>query len=357
MAEKKKYASVGGQAVMEGIMMRSPIKSVLAVRKPNGEIHTETVDMKKSIKEKYKFLALPVIRGVVSFVESMVVGYKSLMRSAEIAAFEDENEKTESEKAAEALEQTAENAETVNVDKAETKAVKDKKEKKKEESEGGFILYISLFLGVILGVGLFVALPQLITNYGIESLFNVKLGMWEQLVKGIIRILIVLLYILLVASTKEIKKLFKYHGAEHKTIFCFENREELTVENVKKFSRLHPRCGTSFLLIVMIVSILFYTFIYMIPALGSLNPFIKIPINLLFLPIVAGCSFEVLRFTGRHDNWFTHILAAPGKAFQLLTTKDPDDEQIEVAIVALKESLINEKTGEMDYDAAYRVSK
>lgn len=342
MAQKNKYANVGGQAVMEGIMMRSPIKSVLAVRKPDKTIHTERIDVKKSVKEKYKFLSFPIIRGVVSFVESMAVGYKALMRSAEIAAFEEENKETDLGK----------RDGEASVQEPDLVAKPRKKEK-----EGGFILYLSLFIGIVFGIGLFVVLPQLITNYGIEALFRTDLGIWEQLVKGIIRIIIVLLYIVLVSSTKEIKKLFRYHGAEHKTIFCFEHRDELTVENVKKYSRLHPRCGTSFLLIVLIVSILFYTILYMIPVLGSLHPLIKVIVNLIFLPIVAGCGFEVLRFTGRHENTFTRILAAPGKAFQLLTTKEPDDDQIEVAIAALKESLTDDETGELNFDAAYRFSR
>ena len=313
MAEKK-FANVGGQAVMEGIMMKSPLKSVMAVRKENGEIVTEKVKF-TSLREKYKFFSLPIVRGVAAFVESMIVGYKCISRSADIAGLEDEEDLSEGKKT--------------------------------------LILAGAMLVGVALALGLFSVLPAL-AAWGLEKLFHTDLGFWEALIMGIIRIFIALCYILLVSLMKDIRRLFEYHGAEHKTIFCFENREELTVENVKKQSRLHPRCGTSFLLIVLVISILFYSVISAIPFFASMNKILFLIIRILLIPVVAGFSFEILRLAGRYDNIFTRIISAPGMAFQKITTREPDDGQIEVAISALKQSLINDETGEIDTEAAYK---
>ena len=289
MSKTAKYANVGGQAVMEGIMMKSPIKSVLAVRSPSGEIVTE--EMKEfSIRKKFKLFRLPIIRGIFAFIESLVVGYRSIMRSAEIAGFEDE-----------------------------------------EEDGNKFVqsalLVFSAALGVILAVGLFIALP-LFCMWLISMVFD--FGVFKTLIEGAIRVVIFLLYIVIVSKQKDIKRLFEYHGAEHKTIFCFEAREELTYENVKKQSRLHPRCGTSFIFLVMIVSILFFSFV------TWNNYWIRFALKLLLLPVVAGISFELIQLSGKYDNIFTRIISAPGKALQKITTSEPGEGEIEVAITALK---------------------
>lgn len=300
----KKYANVGGQAVMEGIMMKSPKKSVLAVRDPSGNIVTEEVK-DFSIRKKCKLFRLPIIRGIFAFIESMVVGYKSIMRSAELSGLEEE---TDGNKFVQTL-----------------------------------IMAVAVVLGVLLAVGLFVALP-LFCMWAISFVFD--FGIFKTLIEGAIRVVIFLLYIVVVSRQKDIKRIFEYHGAEHKTIFCFEAREELTYENVKKQSRLHPRCGTSFIFLVMIISILFFSFVTWD------NYFVRFALKLLLMPVVAGVSFELIQLAGKYDNVFTRIISAPGKALQKITTSEPDEGQIEVAIKALEESLRNDE-GVIDPTIAY----
>lgn len=297
---KPKYANVGGQAVMEGVMMKSPKRTSMAVRNTQGEIVVENVNF-ESVRKKYKFFALPVIRGAVAFIESLILGYKTLMRSAVIAGLDEET-----------------------------------KGNKKEED---FILVISALLGCVFAVGLFIFLPIGIRK-GIEMLGHFEFGAFRSLVEGLIKIIILVAYMWLVSRLKDIKRLFQYHGAEHKSIFCFEAGLELTVENVKKQSRLHPRCGTSFLLIVMVVGILVYA------CFGSVKGGWYILLKLLLLPVIAGVSFEIIQWAGRYENIFTRIVSAPGKMLQKITTAEPDDSQIEVAISALKASLIEtDETG------------
>ncbi len=306
--DKKKvcYASVGGQAVMEGIMMRSPKKCVLAVRQPDGGIVTEDIKADYAVN-KYKFFKLPIIRGCVSFVTSLLTGYGALTRSASLAGLEEE---TKGNKVME-----------------------------------GIIMAISMVLGVIIAMGLFMVLPTAVVWLLTEKL-GLELGVFRSLVEGLIRIGLFIAYVALVSKMKDIKRLFQYHGAEHKAIFCFEANEELTVENVRRFSRLHPRCGTSFIFLVLIISILFGSFI------TWSNPILRVAIKILLLPVVAGISFEFIRYAGRHDNWFTTVISAPGKAMQKLTTAEPEDEMIEVAIVALTQSLMGDD-GVIDKDCAY----
>jgi uncharacterized protein YqhQ len=302
---KKKYANVGGQAVMEGIMMRSPKKSVLAVRSPDGTITTE--DMKyTSISDKIKFLKLPILRGMAAFIESMFVGYKSLTRSAELSGLEEE---TKGNKVLET-----------------------------------FVMVLSFILGITIAIAIFIVLPVFLVTMITKA---VDFGIFKTLVEGCIRVVLFVLYIVAVSKMKDIRRLFEYHGAEHKTIFCFESGEELTIENVKKHPRLHPRCGTSFLFLVMIVGILFFSF------LTWSNPVIRVFLKLALMPVVAGVSFEFIILAGKYDNLFTRIISAPGKALQKITTKEPDDGQIEVAIAALKASLTNDSGDGIDVDAAY----
>ena len=256
---KKKYANVGGQAVIEGIMMKSPKKTVLAVRKPDGEIETEEI-RSLSLRQKYKFFDLPIIRGCVAFVESLITGYKTISRSASLAGLEEE---TNGNKALE-----------------------------------GLLMVISAILGVGIAVGLFIILPVLAVK-GLSLLFDP--GVFKTLIEGIVKVILFLIYLFLISRMKDIKRIFEYHGAEHKTIFCFEAGEELTVENVRKQSRLHPRCGTSFLFLVILIGILVGSFI------TWNNAGLRILMKILLMPITAGISFELIRFAGNHDNVFTRI--------------------------------------------------
>lgn len=310
---KAKYAAVGGQAVMDGIMMRSPRRTVLAVRTPNGEIVTEDVEY-HSLREKYAFFRLPIIRGVVSFIDGLIMGYKTLMRSAELSGLEEE---TNGNKVVEAI-----------------------------------VMTVSMILGIGLALGLFIFLPQLLSSL-IEKVM--PLGGWLAPVEGVIRMALFLIYILLVSLMPDIHKMFQYHGAEHKSIFCLEAGCDLSVDQVHPQSRLHPRCGTSFLFLVMLISI--FVFAVATAIVPAVSPLSRSLLKILLMPLVAGISFEVLQFTGRHDNWFTRLLSAPGKAFQKITTKEPTDDQIEVALVALKESLRDRETGELDFSDLYMRNK
>ena len=308
----KKYAAIGGQAVMEGIMMKSPLRSVLAVRTPDGEIVTEEMQS-KSIREKVKLFRIPVIRGCVAFVESMIVGYKALMRSAELAGLEEETNGN--------------------------------------KFLSGLIMAVSLVLGVVLAVGLFMFLPQ--TVGGLFYRYVLKSEPLRILIEGLIRIALFVLYVCATSLMKEMKDLFRYHGAEHKTIATVEAGKELTVENIRGMSRLHPRCGTSFIFLVFLFSILFFSLLHAFVLPPEINGIPRLLIHLACLPIVAGFTFELQQWTGRHDNLLTRIIAAPGKGMQKITTAEPTDAQIEVAIVAVNASLVNE-SGEVDYSLAFR---
>ncbi len=290
---KANYSNVGGQAIMEGVMMRSPEKTVMAVRTPDGNIVNEEVEF-TSLRKKYKIFTLPVLRGVVSFVESLLLGFKTISRSASLAGLEEE---------------TGGNKTTENI-----------------------VMAISFVLGLALSLSLFVFIPVGL-RVGLEALFKFEFGMFRTLFEGIVKIGIFLVYMVAIAQMKDIKRLFQYHGAEHKTIFCYEAGEELTVENVRKHSRFHPRCGTSFIFVVMIVSILFFS------VFSGLSNGIYTVLKILLLPIVAGLSFEVTQFTAKYDNLCTRFLSAPGKWIQHISTNEPDDDQIEVAIESMKGAL------------------
>ena len=290
---KAKYSKVGGQAVMEGVMMRSPEKTVMSVRVPDGSIVTEEVSF-PNVRQKYKILALPIIRGMVAFVESLVLGFKTISRSATLSGLEEE---TGGNKALEA-----------------------------------FVLAVSFLLGIGLALALFVFIPVGLRVL-IETLFKFSFGAFRTLFEGFVKIGIFLVYMVLIAQMKDIKRLFQYHGAEHKTIFCFEAGEELTVENVRKHSRFHPRCGTSFIFVVMIISILFFS------VFSGLPNGIYTVLKILLLPIVAGLSFEVTQLTAKYENACTRAVSAPGKWVQRISTNEPDDSQIEVAIASMKGAL------------------
>ncbi len=296
--------SIGGQAVIEGVMMKGPDKIATSVRKPDGEIE---IDIKPCGKvRKNKFLNLPVIRGCINFFDSMVLGVKSLMWSATFFDLEEEAEAPKEKQG---------------------KFEKWLEEKLGSEKALNAVIYFSVVLSLLMSVGLFMLLPTIIVGF-LDGI--VKSHILLTLCEGIVRIAIFLVYLALVSRMEDIKRVFMYHGAEHKSIHCYEQGLELTVENVRKQSRLHPRCGTSFLLVVMVISIIVFSFI------SWKNPLIRLLLRLALLPVVAGLSYEIIKFAGRHDNCFTTVLSAPGKWLQYITTSEPDDSQIEVAINSLK---------------------
>lgn len=300
---KKKITSIGGQAVIEGVMMRGPHKIAIAVRKPDGEIIVDEND----VKSKGTWLKIPIIRGVISFFSSMVIGVKALTFSAKF--FDTEEEKSN--------------------DTKKTDKQNDNKKKNGENDMPEWAIYLSVLVSLMISVGLFMVLPNVIANFVVSNkeanviMYNV--------VESVIKIAIFLGYLGVVSQMKDIKRVFEYHGAEHKSIFCYENGEELTVENVKKYSRFHPRCGTSFLLFVIIISVIVFSLLGV-----HKNPFVNIGLRLLFLPLVAGISYEIIKFAGRSTNKYITWLNEPGKWLQRLTTREPDDSQIEVAIASLK---------------------
>ncbi len=311
MAEKNcRLGTVGGQAVIEGVMMKNKDEYALAVRMPEGNIRV-TTDECKSIRNKCKFFNLPIIRGVVNLVESLILSMKTLTISAD--AFGIEEEETKFEKWL---------------------------QEKFGKSLLDFVMVIATILGVALGVGLFFFLPLFISS----SLFD-KAGQetkwYATLVEGGIKIAIFVLYIWLVSFMKDIKRVFEYHGAEHKTIFCYEAGEELTPENVKKYKRFHPRCGTSFIFVILLLSILVSSIVYSIPIMKS-NIILKFVSKILTLPLTVGIGYEFIRFAGKHDNKLTRFLSSPGLLMQRITTREPDETQIEVAIASLKCALPNE---------------
>lgn len=300
--------SIGGQAVMEGVMMRGPKEIATAVRKSNGEIIIDKKNV-SSIFTKYKFLKIPILRGVISFFDSMITGVKCLMFSAEQVDLEDGEEYKPS-----------------------------KFEKWLDDTFGDkikdIVIYFSVFVSLIFSIGLFILLPTVLVGWMKHFIASAPL---LSLCEGGVRIVIFLAYLFLVSRMKDIQRVFEYHGAEHKTIAAYEHGEELTPENARKYSRLHPRCGTSFLLIVMIISIIFFSF------LKWETVWQRMLYRLLLLPVVAGVSYEIIKFAGKSDSKLVKWLTSPGLALQFLTTREPDDSQLEVAIAALKSVMTGNK--------------
>lgn len=303
--------SIGGQALIEGIMMRGPSKTAMAVRTPDKSIVVEDVEDNRD-KKFPKFLKFPVIRGVVNFVQTMILGYKSLMRSAELSGMEE-----------------VEDTEPSKFEKFITEKFGDKL--------FAVIGVIGMVLGVALAISLFVFVPTFLVN--LFNRFVFSLGAFTAVAEGVIKIAVFIAYIALVALMPDIRRTFEYHGAEHKTIACFEAGEELTVENAKKHSRFHPRCGTSFILIVLIISILAFL---AVPAdIGVLYRFL---LRIAAVPVIVGVTYEIIKLVGRHDNAVTRIISAPGLWLQRLTTREPDDSQLEIAIAAINAVLPEEKS-------------
>lgn len=341
MANKeKKFTSIGGQALMEGIMMRGPHKTSMCVRRANGEKVLEIFPT----KEKKLYNKIPIVRGVVSFAESMIDGTKMLMRSAEMT-LEDiaEEEKNSAPEVKEAANENAETAELIPAEPTpDTVPERKVKKEKKEEELSDWMLIVSAIFGVGLAALLFIFLPTWIYNGLLLILPDSAAAalesfeLWRSLIEGVIKIGLFLAYVSLCSLMKDIYRVFQYHGAEHKSIFCYENGLELTVENVRKQSRFHPRCGTSFLIIMLIISILSGILISCVLPSADESWWIRPLIKLALIPLVMGVGYELLKLAGRYDNILTRIISAPGKWMQRITTKEPDDKMIECAIEALK---------------------
>ncbi len=336
-----KMTSIGGQAVIEGVMMRGPHKIAIAVRKPDGEIIVD----EKPTKIKGKIMKVPILRGVISFFDSMVLGVQSLMFSAKFFDVEDDEKDITSnkeEKASEKENKIAKEEKENKIEKGEkvnkkgNKTEKEGKAKKIEEAEKAegngmpdWALYLSVIISLLISIGLFFILPNFAASLFVKN--KVDNAILYNVVESAVKLVLFGGYLVLASQMKDVRRVFEYHGAEHKSIFCYENGEELTVENVKKYSRFHPRCGTSFLLFVVVISIIIFSLIKVYE-----NGFINAGIRLLLLPIVAGISYEIIKFAGRSKSKWVTWLNAPGKWLQHLTTREPDDQEIEVAITSLK---------------------
>ena len=296
-----KYSGIGGQAVMEGVMMKNQEKYAVAVRKPDHEIEVKVSEYTGIVKNK-KIRNMPVLRGVFSFIESLALGMQVLTYSASF--FEEEKK----EKAAMSEEQQRK---------------KESEEKKQEKAMMGGTVVLS----VVLAVAIFMMLP-----YYISSFFQkIITSQWAvALLEGVIRLVIFVGYVALISLMKDIKRVYMYHGAEHKCINCIEHGLDLNVENVRKSSRFHKRCGTSFLLIVMLVSVLFFMFIRVD------SPLLRVVYRLVLIPVIAGVSYEFIRLAGRSDNVIVNLLSKPGMWLQRITTSEPDDEMIEVGIASVE---------------------
>ncbi len=303
---KCKYTSIGGQALIEGIMMKSPEKTAMAVRTKEGEIDLSFIE-EINLKNKYKILKLPIIRGIVGFGESMVNGYKALMLSADKSGFTDLEDESQSEK-----------------------------DEKKQSALTTFIMILGTALGVALALVLFTALPRFIVG-GIEMLAGTKLSyLVRSLIEQGLKLTVFVLYVWAVSFMKDIKRTFMYHGAEHKTIFCYEKKLPLTVENVRLQKRFHPRCGTSFMILMILVSVIISTVAQLLFKGIYDSAVMWILIKILLIPLTCGVGYEILKACGKYDNLFTKIISAPGLWLQRITTKEPDDGMIEIAIAALQ---------------------
>ncbi len=320
--QEKFKTMIGGQALIEGIMMRGPEKDAVVVRTKDGL----QVDVKpRKIHPKGSFCTWPLIRGAVGFFDSQVTGVKALMQSADLSPEETQEEPSK-------------------LDKWLEKKLGDK-------GFQNFIIGIAVFMGLAMSIGLFFLIPMLVGSVLSNWIENTLI---LNLLEGVVRIGIFVAYIALISRMKDMRRVFAYHGAEHKTIRCYEAGLPLTVENIRQQTRLHPRCGTSFLLVVMILSILVFSvasslLLSVVPALAAMRgkvlySLIMIVYKLLLLPLIVAVSYEINRWVGRHDNGFTRALTAPGMWFQNFTTREPDDSMIEVAITAV-EAVLPEEAG------------
>ena len=306
---KCKYTSIGGQALIEGIMMKSPEKTAICVRMPDGSIDTSYMNERK-LAQRCKIFGLPIIRGVVAFAESMIQGYKALMFAADKSGFTDfeEEEKPKTEK-----------------------------DQKKESALLNLVMVVGTVLGFALAIVLFMYLPRLLVD-GIEWVTSTKIEskLLRSSIEQLIKLIVFVGYMWAVSFMKDIRRVFMYHGAEHKTIFCYEAGLPLTVENVKKQSRFHPRCGTSFMILMILISVIVSTVVQMIfPAVYTVK-WLWVVAKILMIPLICGIGYEVLKVCGKYDNLLTRIISAPGLWLQRISTKEPTDDMMEIAIAALK---------------------
>ena len=297
---------VGGQAVLEGVMMKSGDRTALAVRDETGSVRT-SVDTHTSVRKKYKFLNIPLLRGIVNFVETMILSYNTLMKSADMLGIDD--------------------------------AAEDSKFEAWLRSKWGdkfmaVLMGIATVLGMVVGLGLFLYLPAFVTKW-LDSLLG-GIGWFRNVIEGVMKIAIFVAYIALCSLMKEMRRTFEYHGAEHKSIACYESGMELTPANAAKCSRFHPRCGTSFLFVILILSILVNSLI------SWENLALRVVLKILLLPVIVGLGFEFIMYAGKHTNFFTRLLSAPGLWMQRITTREPDESQLEIAITALKLAMSDE---------------
>lgn len=302
--QTKSITSIGGQALIEGIMMRGPQKTSVAVRLPDGTISTEYLET-HYIRDKFKVMRAPFLRGVAGLIDSMRIGYKALMYSAEKSGMEEEEDEEPGK-----FEQW--------VDRVFGDKI------------WSVIMTAASVLGVAIAILLFFVLPTWLVNLLSNPWPAVGSGTLRAVAEGAMRLIIFIAYIALCAQMKDVHRVFEYHGAEHKTIFCYENEEELTVENVRKHSRFHPRCGTSFMILMLFVGIVIGIFI------PFTNPFLRTFVKLLCLPVCVAIGFELIKLCSKYDNVLTRAIAAPGMWMQRISTKEPQDDMIEVAIEALK---------------------
>ncbi len=307
-----RLGKVGGQAVLEGVMMRSGDNIALAVRQEDGKIAVKNSTF-SSVRKKHKILDLPLVRGCVNFIEMMKLSYSTLTDSAKLLGMDELDEETKFDKWL---------------------------KRKFGDKVMNVIMVIASVLGIIIALGLFTVLPMLITTWLKPVIGATDDGPWINnfllsLISGVIRIAIFVLYMFLVSKMKDIRRTFEYHGAEHKSIACYEAGDELTPANAKKYKRFHPRCGTSFIFVILIISILIFS---LVPwhTETALDKLVMILLRLCLLPLVTGVGYEFLMLAGKHPNKFTLALSFPGLLMQRITTKEPDEEQLEVAIKALK---------------------
>ena len=299
--------SIGGQAVLDGVMMKGPDRLAVTVRRPDGRLHIRTTPLKKTNKLR----RIPVLRGVFVFVDSLITGMSTIMYSADVLADADDEEEEKGK-----FELWIE-------------------EKFGEKAAWNFLMYAAVIFAIAVSIGVFILLPTAaVSLLGAITENHVILNLAE----GILRMLLFVLYIWAISKVSDIKVTFQYHGAEHKTIHCYEKGLELTPENAQQFYTLHPRCGTSFLMFVMVISLILFSL------LGWPNLAVRLLSRILLIPVVAGLSYELLRWAGRSDNWLVRILSVPGLWLQKITTNEPTKEQLEVAIASMKAVLVPEGT-------------
>lgn len=297
--------SIGGQAVLDGVMMKGPDRLAVTIRRPDGRLHIRTTPLKKSNKLR----KIPILRGVFVFFDSLVTGMSTIMYSADVIADADDEEEEKGK-----FELWME-------------------EKFGEKAVWNFFMYAAVAIAIVISIGVFILLPTVAVNLlGVVTDNHIVLNLAE----GIFRMLLFVLYIWAISRMEDIKVTFQYHGAEHKTIHCFEKGLELTPENARQFYTLHPRCGTSFLMFVMVISLILFSL------LGWPNLAMRLLSRILLIPVVAGLSYELLRWAGRSDSWLVRILSVPGLWLQKITTNEPTDEQLEVAIASMKAVLVDE---------------